>query len=220
VEKIHISDSIKVRLPDIRLGLFHAEVQIQPSSADLLRQIDFVLADRRSETSIESVSRIQIIAETKDAYRKLGKDPSRYRPSAEALIRRIVQGKGLYQVNKIVDALNMVSIKHGFSIGGYDVKKIIQPVTLDAGQRDEPYEAIGRGKLNIEQLPVLRDAQGAFGSPTSDSLRTMVGTETRSFMMVFFDFMKSELLEHALKDTNQIFRDYCGVTKIETSIYS
>ena len=215
---IKISDVLKMNLPDIRLGCLEAEVSIMPSSRDLLKHIDQVIEEKNSRLTIEEVNKIDVIADTKEAYRRLGKDPSRYRPSAEALTRRIVQGKGLYRVNNIVDALNIISIQHGFSIGGYDIAKLDEPVILGIGGSGEPYEAIGRGQLNIENLPVLRDTQGVFGSPTSDSMRTMVSDGTTSFLMVFFDFKRSELLDGALNDTEFILKKYCGVKEIEVSI--
>lgn len=215
---IKISDVVKTKLPDIRLGCIQAKVSITPSLNDLLEYIDHVIEERKSRLTIEEVSKIGVIADTKEAYRRLGKDPSRYRPSAEALTRRIVQGKGLYRVNNIVDALNVISIKHGFSIGGYDIAQLEGHITMEIGKPAEPYEAIGRGQLNIENLPVLRDAQGVFGSPTSDSRRTMVRDGTTSFLMVFFDFNPSELLDGALNDAEFIFKKYCGIKEIEMSI--
>ena len=114
--------------------------------------------------------------------------------------------------------MNIISIKHGFSIGGYDLDKIVGSITLGVGRIDEPYEAIGRGDLNIENLPVLRDDTGVFGSPTSDSIRTMVSNVTTFFLMVFFDFDGSEMLDRALIDAEYIFKKYCGVEDIEVFV--
>ena len=216
---LRISNSIKNVLPDIRLGCVHAIVKVCPSSGKLLGFIERIVKEIMEGITIEQVSQLRLIAETKDAYRKLGKDPSRYRPSAEALTRRIVQGKGLYRVNNIVDALNALSIRYGFSIGGYDLEKIDPPVELGIGGPSEPYDAIGRGALNIENLPILRDMTGAFGSPTSDSQRTMVRDNTHSFLMVYFDFKSSGKLKEVLLDTRHILEEYCGVTEIETKVY-
>ena len=217
--KVLISDKIKKSLPEIRLGCIKAVVKVLPSTQELLALIDETCNHIKSHLLIEEVSKINIIADTKIAYRQLGKDPSRYRPSAEALTRRVVQGKGLYRVNNIVDTLNVISIKHGFSIGGYDLHKINGAIVLGIGKLDEPYDAIGRGMLNIEHLPVLRDSIGAFGSPTSDSLRTMVRYETKDFLMVFFDFSGSEKLENALRDMKNMYQEYCSVKEVETRIY-
>ncbi len=217
--EILISGEIRKALPEVRLGCLNAVVRVEPSDSGLLMQIDKTCDHLKSLYSIEEVSKTDIITDTKTAYRKLGKDPSRYRPSAEALTRRVVQGKGLYRVNNIVDALNMISIKHGFSIGGYDLDTVNGRIELGIGKPDEPYEAIGRGLLNIENLPVLRDQKGVFGSPTSDSMRTMVRVHTMNFLMIFFDFIGSGRLEGALNDAVNIYRNFCGVKEIETTIY-
>jgi DNA/RNA-binding domain of Phe-tRNA-synthetase-like protein len=217
--EVIISDKIKKSLPEIRLGCIKAVVKVLPSTQELLTLIDETCNHIKNHLLIEKVSKINIIEDTKIAYRQLGKDPSRYRPSAEALTRRVVQGKGLYRVNNIVDTLNVISIKHGFSIGGYDLQKINGKIVLGIGKLDEPYNAIGRGMLNIEHLPVLRDSIGAFGSPTSDSLRTMVSDETMDFLMVFFDFSGSEKLEVTLLDAKKMYQEYCGAKEIETHIY-
>jgi DNA/RNA-binding domain of Phe-tRNA-synthetase-like protein len=184
----------------------------------LIDYIDEVIGELKGSMTVDEVRDRAVIAETKAAYRRLGKDPTRYRPSAEALSRRIVQGKGLYRVNNIVDVLNVVSVKHGFSIGGYDRECLVEDISLSIGRKGEPYEAIGRGILNIENLPVLRDGSGAFGSPTSDSRRTMVRSKTQDFVMIFFDFMASNLLETAMEEAESIYRFYCGVSDIEMKL--
>ena len=213
-----ISRDIQKTIPEMRLGCIKAEVEVLSSSADLLNYTEEVCHSIKEGMQIEDVSKIEIISDTKNAYRQLGKDPSRYRPSAEALTRRVVSGKGLYVVNNIVDVLNIISIKHGFSIGGYDHDRIEGKVELGAGLRDEPYEAIGRGQLNIEHLPTLRDRKSAFGTPTSDSQRTMIRSDTRNFLMVFFDFRGSAKLQDALNDTKVLYRDFCNIKEMESII--
>ncbi len=217
--EILISGEIRRVLPDIRLGCIKADVRVLPSSSDLSGYVEEVCNNLKERLRVEDVGKIDIISDTKHAYRQLGKDPSRYRPSAEALTRRVVQGKGLYQVNNIVDTLNIISIKHGFSIGGYDLDWIAGNVEVGIGGQNEPYKAIGRGQLNIEHLPILRDRTGAFGSPTSDSGRTMIRNETRDFLMVFFDFSSSAMLQEAMDDAVALYRDLCDVKEIETKIY-
>ena len=107
---------------------------------------------------------------------KCGKDPSRYRPSAEALIRRVLQGKPLYQKNTFVDLINLASIAYGYSIGGFDADKFVgDTLTLGVGKAGEPYEGIGRCVLNIEGLPVYRDELGgvAFWSMAMTATKPM-----------------------------------------------
>lgn len=199
---VELSEELKkIDLP-IRLGVLEMQVKVVESDYQALAlEAEQRLAAISQRLKLEAIHSLPAVAATRQAYKLLGKDPSRYRPSAEALLRRVLQGKGLYQVNNVVDALNLVSVTSGFSIGGYDRARISGPITLDRGHAGEPYEAIGRGPLNIEGLPVLRDAKGAFGSPTSDSVRTSVQPHTEMFLAVFFDFTeRKHLVEQALED--------------------
>ena len=125
------------------------------------------------------------IAATRRVYKACGKDPSRYRPAAEALIRRVVQGKELYQRDTLVDLINLASMRFGYSIGGFDASKFVgDTLTLGIGKADEPYEGIGRGQINIEGMPVYRDALGGVGTPTSDHERTKIGLETSHLLVL------------------------------------
>ena len=219
IPDISIDPAFKKLCPDIKLGILAAKIKTAPRSADLNTLIAEGLkeqAERLGDTA--AIKELPVIQATRLAYKSLGKDPSRYRPSSEALLRRTVQGKGLYEVSNAVDALNLVSVKTGFSIGGYDLEKINGPITLRRGAT-EPYEAIGRGGLNIEGLPVLFDLSGPFGSPTSDSVRTSVSDLTCHFLMVFFDFDGKGPLEAALSDTQMIFENYVYGSDFETLVH-
>ncbi len=119
-------------------------------------------------------------------YHALGIDPSKTRPSSEALLRRVLQGKGLYRVNAVVDAANFASLSLLLPVGLYDTEKIVPPVTLRVGRPGEGYEGIRKDRVNVEGRPVLVDAEGPFGNPTSDSLRTCVTEATRSVWFVLF----------------------------------
>jgi DNA/RNA-binding domain of Phe-tRNA-synthetase-like protein len=215
---ITISPEIKNILKKCRLGIVMADVVVEKSSHTLQNAIKNQTAQIRNNYSIDEVSTLPLIEETKNAYRALGKDPTRYRPSAEALTRRIILGKGLYEVNNVVDLLNLVSIRTGFSIGGYDIDQINGSVILTTGEKNDPYEAIGRGMLNIHLLPVLKDENGVFGSPTSDSARTMVRETTRNFLMVFFDFQSNNHLEKALHLSDEYLQTFASAGKIHTGI--
>ncbi len=193
-----------------RLGCLLHQVVVSSSDHFLQSQIAARLKAIETELTIEAIHDIQPLKETRKAYKSLGKDPSRYRPSAEALMRRIAQGKGLYRVNNVVDCLNLISVQSGFSIGGYDAGKIVGNIILGRGAADEPYNAIGRGELNMEGLPLLRDELGAFGSPTSDSERTMVTENTTHFLSVFFSFGKSGGLEQAMDHFCELLKTHCS----------
>lgn len=205
---VNLSSEIKTKLPDLRLGCLLFQLEIAPSNEILLEKISQEIVNLQQKYTVTDLSKISTIDASRAAYRALGKEPARYRLSAEALLRRVLKGKGLYQINNAVDALNLISIQSGFSIGGYDADKISGIITLGIGEEKEPYAAIGRGALNIENLPVLRDELGAFGSPTSDSERTMVRASTKQFLLVFFDFKKEDLLLKTLDDTILLMKQF------------
>ncbi len=124
------------------------------------------------------------IKATRDVYKALGKEPNRYRPSSEALCRRAVKGLELYRINALVDLINVLSLLSGYSIGGFDASKIDGDVlTLGVGREGEPFEAIGRGMLNICGMPVYRDNTGGIGTPTSDNERTKLDLSTTRLLM-------------------------------------
>jgi DNA/RNA-binding domain of Phe-tRNA-synthetase-like protein len=153
----------------------------------------------------------------RSAYKALGKDPSRYRGSAEALLRRALSGKGLYQINSVVDINNLVSLESLNPVGTYDMEKITPPIELRIGAAGESYKGIGKDLINIENLPVFADANSAFGSPTSDSERAMVRLESRKVLMVVFSFTGPDGLPRWVERASNLLRQYCGAQGIETS---
>lgn len=161
-----------------------AEVKNSEFCADLWTEIEEFIATYRQRYTTESIKQMPAIEATRQAYRRCGKDPSRYRPSSEALVRRTLKGHDLYKVNTLVDLINLASIAYGYSIGGFDADKIRGNLTLGVGREGEPYEGIGRGPLNIAGLPVYRDAQGGIGTPTSDHERTKLSLDTTHLLAI------------------------------------
>ncbi len=215
---ISISPEVKAKCPLLQLGCIQCQLEVKDDYPELLQLIQTELAELQQRFEVEDIAKISTIQASRLGYKALGKDPARYRLSAEALLRRVVKGKGLYQVNNVVDLLNLTSVKSGFSIGGYDVEKIQGKVKLSIGQANEPYEAIGRGTLNIEYLPTFRDELGAFGSPTSDSVRTMVTPQTQHFLMPIFNFAGEETLEQTMKDAIVLLEKYANGNNFEQII--
>ena len=185
---IQVSDEIRERCPEFVGAAVFADVDNSQFSSELWQEIDSFIDDYRNRYTIDSIKQMPSIEATRTAYRRCGKDPSRYRPSGEALVRRTLQGKELYRVNTLVDLINLASIAYGYSIGGFDADKIVPDshlsLTLGIGREDEPYEGIGRGPLNIAGLPVYRDALGGIGTPTSDHERTKLSLETTHLLTI------------------------------------
>jgi DNA/RNA-binding domain of Phe-tRNA-synthetase-like protein len=212
--KITISPELKNKCPSLRLCCIEADVEVFASSEELLAEINFRNEQLSQSLSIENISNLPAIRASRKAYKACGKDPARYRLSAEALLRRIVSGKGLYQISNVVDQLNLVSITSGFSIGGYDVRQIQGDISFGIGLADEPYFGIGKGELNIEHLPVFRDGLSAFGTPTSDSQRTEVNDQTRRFLMILIDFGGDDQLNKAVDYSVSLLKKYCRAEEL------
>lgn len=207
--KIEIAPEFEAVWPHFASAAIQCNVEIEDSPADLIAEIAQQCAAMEAKLTNEDIHKNIPILDTRNAYKALGKEPSRYRPSAEALFRRVLNGKGLYHVNNVVDLLNLVSISTGFSIGGWDADQIEgDTITLGIGKKDEPYAAIGRGQMNIEFFPTFRDAKGAFGTPTSDSERTMITPKTKQFLMLFYGFGGKEGLFEASKQAVDLLEKY------------
>jgi DNA/RNA-binding domain of Phe-tRNA-synthetase-like protein len=206
----------KANVP-VTLGVLHAAVTVTEPGQALSEALDKTAAERLTSLSGGTVGDISQISETRKAYKMLGKDPSRYRPSAEALMRRLTQGKGIYRINNVVDTNNLISLKTGFSIGAYDAKSLEPPIVF-RGETDEGYKAIGRGRLNLENLPIFVDGAGPFGSPTSDSERTLISMDTDELLMVIIGFGETPDISAALEFAAERLRLYCYAKDVRSDI--
>jgi DNA/RNA-binding domain of Phe-tRNA-synthetase-like protein len=161
----------------------------------------------------------QIVA-ARAAYKALGKDPARYRGSAEALLRRVVAGKGLPQINSVVDVINLVSVESRLPIGLYDLAHVCGDIVFRAGRAGETYKGIGKYDLNLEGLPVFADTAGPHGSATSDSERTMVTEATREVLAVIVSLSGAENLERWTERLGALLEQYASGTEIVTNFLS
>lgn len=178
---------IRIELPSVKLGVLEADdVRVQLAEPGLASEMDAVCERLRSELTVEKVAELEAVRAVRAMFHAWGLDPTRYRPSSEALLRRVVQGKGLYRISNVVDANNLGSIEAAWPYGCYDLAAITPPVLLRHGQRGETYQRIGKQTWHLEGRPVLVDAVGPFGSPTSDSTRTMVTEATRQHLAVIY----------------------------------
>lgn len=203
--KVIVSDEIESVCPDFVGACVDAQVVNTAYSEGLWEEINLLGDTFRATLTTETLKDQPGIAATRRVYRACGKDPSRYRPASEALIRRMLQGKSLYQINTLVDLINLASIKYGYSIGGFDAGKFVgDTLTLGVGRAGEPYEGIGRGPINIEGLPVYRDAQGGVGTPTSDNERTKIDMGTTHLIVLINGYDGNE--EHVRANAEEIIR--------------
>lgn len=206
---ISISQEIKEVCPVFAGAAVYATVRNTSYSEGLWREINAFTGQLTSTTQMEDIKRQPVIAATREAYKRCGKDPGRYRPSAEALRRRLMRGIPLYQIDTLVDLINLVSLRTGHSIGGFDADKIQGTcLELGIGKAGEPFEGIGRGVLNIEGLPVYRDSFGGIGTPTSDHERTKMDINTTHILAIVNGYNGKEGLKEAAGMIQSLLRDY------------
>lgn len=217
---ISVSEDLKCVCPDFVGAAILAEVTNSEYSQELWSEIDLLSAELKSSKEIADIRHDKNIAATRDAYKALGKDPNRYRPSAEALQRRILRELPLYQIDTLVDVINLISIKTGYSIGGFDYDKIQgDKLVLGVGKADEKFEAIGRGLLNIEGLPIYRDQIGGIGTPTSDEERTKLTITTTKLLMLINGYSGQDGLKEATDYSVSLLEKYAEAKNIQVLFY-
>ena len=176
---INIDPRILEACPETRIGLVRATVTNGPTSDELWAEIEAAAEEIKQRYELLEINQRPAIAGTRHLYKALGKDPSRYRVSSEALCRRIIRGLGIYRLTTLIDVVNLVSIKSGYAISGLDGDRIVgNTLTMSVGTAEDVFHGIGRGVLNIEGMPCYRDAQGPIATPTSDEERTKFTEET------------------------------------------
>ncbi len=218
MNEVFITQSLKDKLPNLTLGYIACDVVFELQNRALWKEIEAVSVALENSSHLSDISSHPAIYASRLAYRACGKDPSRYRLSSEALMRRVVKGNRLFRINNVVDVVNLISLKTGMSIGGYDMEKISGNIYFDIGGKDEPYEAIGRGDLNVDYLPLFRDSVSPFGSPTSDSVRTSVTLNTKRFLMIIIGFSGKESTQETIDISLPLLEKYCLAKNSETRL--
>jgi len=217
---ISIDPQLKKITPNLVLGVVSATVQVTKNSPQLWKEINKRIRELQSTITLASLYDVPQIKALRDAYKAIGKDPTRYRGSQEALVRRILQNKGLYQINTIVDINNLVSLETLHSVGSYNIDNLKPPVVFRTGKPGESYKGIGKEMVNVTDLPLFADEAGPFGSPTSDSERAMITLDTKKVMIVIISFTDQDHLRGQLQRTTSLLCDYAGVLRkeVETAI--
>ena len=213
---IEVSDELRQAWPQFRGAAVFASVTNSAYSETLWKRIEEYTELYRSKYTTDSIKEMPAIQATRMAYKKCGKDPSRYRPSSEALCRRLLRGISLYQIDTLVDLINLASIYSGHSIGGFDLDKIQgDKLVLGIGKAGEPYEGIGRGELNIEGMPVYRDEVGGVGTPTSDNERTKITPETTHLLAIMNAYSGEEGLDDSVQYMIDLLKEFASAEDIE-----
>jgi DNA/RNA-binding domain of Phe-tRNA-synthetase-like protein len=217
---IKIDGALKKKCPRTALGCVTAHVEAGASPAALVEELKTREAEIQKLPFPRSVLASPQVEATRAAYKALGKDPARYRGSAEALLRRVVGGKRLPEINAVVDVINLASVESRLPVGLYDLGHVVGDIVFRTGKSGETYKGIGKYDLNLEGLPLFADTVGPHGSATSDSERTMVTAETKEVLAVIVSFIGAENLERWTQRLGALLRQYAAGTEIVTNIVS
>lgn len=216
-KELHIDADMKKIWPSTRVGCLQYKADVEKKNEEMWAYLKKEVFRRTKDAVFDyGVSEVPNVRESRMAYKAFGKDPSRYRVSSEALIRRVAQGKGLYEVNTVVDANNLISIESGFSVGSYDAAAIGDELVFRVGKEGETYKGIGKEEIKIDALPVLADGAGAVGSSTSDSERAMITEDTKEVLTLIYSFSDNGDLEKALEYGKKYLEKYAFAREIET----
>lgn len=217
--QVNIDPRIIDACPETSIGLISATVVNEPTCDELWTEIEAAAEDIKKRYELLEINQRPAIAATRHLYRSLGKDPSRYRVSSEALCRRIIRGLGIYRLTTLIDVVNLVSIKSGYAISGLDADCIEgDTLTMSVGTADDVYNGIGRGLLNIEGMPVYRDAKGPIATPTSDEERTKFTDQTVKVQININAFAPEMPIQEAVEWMVSLLKKYAHATDIETRI--
>lgn len=213
---VSIDPALYAVYPEIRLGClrFTAEVKA-PDERFWAEMEETYLPQVRAAIEGRGWSEIPGIRGSRLMYKAFGRNPGRYRVSSEALIRRVRRSDPLYRINSVVDVNNLISVQSGLSVGSYDLEKVQGSIVMRRGAAGETYSGIGKDAIDLEDLLVLTDELGAFGSSMSDSTRSMVTLETRDILVVLHCFENDLDLPALLEETKSAFERYANAQNVE-----
>ncbi len=214
---ITIDPIIRDLTPAFSIGVMTATVAID-THAELDQLINDLEQSIRNKHDISEVVTMDIILDGRDAYRAYGKDPSRYRLAVESLYRRIIKGNHLYRINNVVDLGNVLSLMTRKSVAVLDRSQIEGDVRIRLGQPSDDYHGLGRGKLNVTDIPVYVDDRGPFGSTTSDTERTKIRPQTREMLLFIISFSGAEVLSDELTIAVDLYTRFASAKNVKTWI--
>lgn len=215
---IKIDETLFNTYQPIQLGCIEFTCTIEKENEEFWKDMhETIIPSVQEKIAGKEWNQIDGVKGSRLAYKAFGRNPGRYRVSSESLLRRIKRNDELYHINSIVDINNYISIQSGFSVGSYDLDKIQGDILFRKATNNEGYTGIGKDFLDMENMLVLVDEQGLFGSSMSDSTRCMVKDETKHVLVVIYCFEKSDL-ESLLEFSVQAFKKYGNVENISSYI--
>jgi len=214
---------IRIELPGVKLAVLEADgLRVGPADERLAHLLEDVCNRKLREFTVETLAEAEATRAVRAMFRAWDMDPSKYRPSSEALLRRVVQGKGLYRVSNVVDIGNLISIETGWPLGCYDRARIRPPVVFRHGTPGERYEGIGKRVWHLEGRPVLADPDGPFGSPISDSTRSMITESARDVLVVIYvpSEASTPSIQSVTSRLGERLTEFAGAATVRSAVYS
>ena len=204
---IEIDEKLQKITKGFSIGVLECNVKVYNEKAvgEIIHELEY---DIMNTIKISDVINLENIIDGRNAYKKYRKDPSRYRLAVESLYRRISKGNKLYRVNNIVDIGNIISIKTKRSVAVLDYNKIEGDIKIRLGRKSDEFYGIGRGKININNIPLYEDSIGPFGSTTSDTERTKITNETSKILLFIISFNGTSNLEKDLEYASDLYQKY------------
>lgn len=199
-----ISQNIKSRLKNIKLGCLQYTVNNDINNERITYELS-QLYSRLEQNNDEQVNKY--IFDTNESIRSLGVSPSKYRGSADALIRRLKKDKQLASIAPLVDINNIISVKYSLPVGSYNLDKISGEIILDIGAADDKYDSLKKEAFSLNNMVILRDEVGPFGSIHADSLRTMVQNSKHIISLIFCFSNDSNYLNEATNEMAKLLKD-------------
>jgi DNA/RNA-binding domain of Phe-tRNA-synthetase-like protein len=218
--QIKKSDTISSTVKSLKLGLIEAiNITVVESDSQFEKELGLLESALKNKFHDRAPSDDPVISATRRMYRQVGWEPTKYRPSSEALVRRLIREKGLYRINNLVDYGNLVSARYHIPMGLYDLDKIKGDIIIDVGQENESYQGLSKDRITATGKIILRDDEGVFGNPTADSKRTSILHSTNHVLAVFFISSNIEQ-SYAFKTVETLKNYYSAFTpdEIKTGI--
>lgn len=211
--KLAIDRQLAQTIPNLALGVIHY-VNVTPSeSPNMLKgRINLYVESMRLDYEQTTLADIEGVKAWRSLFKRVGTDPSRYRPSSEALLRRLLQGNPFFWVNTAVDVNNFLSIQTVLPYGIYDMQKLTGDIVCRIGTADDRYQALNGREVDMNNKLLLADEQGAFGSPYVDSIRSSVTEAATELLQVIFfhDQLSVEKQQQILGTSKRMFTEING----------
>jgi len=200
----------------LTLGIVTAKVTVEKKNEKLWENLQTAFSTAETKHKTTKADTIDSIKAVKETYKKGGLTKlSDFPGSNEALLKRAIAGKGIYQINSVVDANNLISIESLRSVGSYDLDKVTGDIEFRLGVDSETYESTSKASFKLAKLPLLADATGPFGSPTSDSKRALISETTTNLMTVIFSFDGDKELNAQIEKMGELLKQYAAAENVQ-----